>query len=213
MKSIGRYLFKLSKSSIGGFFVGFGFQYFSPLIPVRKLKFDQKCVVFPHVRPIAERHILVVPKRRIANLSTLFRPKNLDIRTAISQSLKGMMADNTLSKTGDSFLIANGKQYQDVMQVHFHYMTAKPGKPSLFDGAISKDEMLNDHETRFAATGGVVLKNETMETLLLDSDLGLLIDDLFKDDRIKAFSIFAHAKDFGNDQTVGINWSCEAVDQ
>jgi diadenosine tetraphosphate (Ap4A) HIT family hydrolase len=212
MKSLGRYLFNLSKTPIGGFFVGFGFQYFSSLIPVRKMELDPNCVVFPHVRPITENHILVIPKRRISTLSVLFRPQNLDMRTAISRSLTKLIKDDKLSKTGNCFLIANGKQYQDVMQVHFHYMTAQSGKPYMFDGTITKDVLLRERETRFAATGGAILDGETLETLLLDTDLSKLIDELFKDERIKAFSLFSHVKASGAGQTAGINWSCDPND-
>lgn len=213
MKFLGRYLFKLSKTPVGGFFVGFGFQFFSWLIPVKRMPSDPKCLVFPHVRPVAKNHILAVPKKRISNLSVLFHPENLEMRAAISKSLSQLMKDQNLSHAGDSFLIANGKEFQDVMQVHFHYMMAKSGKPYLFDGPTSIDDMMGQCEKRFASTGGVILQGETMDSLLMNTDFGQLIDKLFEDDRVKAFSLFAHSKNFGSEQTAGINWSCESADQ
>ena len=90
--------------------MGWLFAHVSFLLPVDRLRNTETLLAFHHPRPAYPVHILIVPKRRLANL--------LDLQTADADFLLELIA------TVQS-LITNGGPYQDIPQLHFHLISGE----------------------------------------------------------------------------------------
>jgi histidine triad (HIT) family protein len=85
----------------------------------RKFEYeDDKIVAFRSNKPVAEVHILIVPKKHISNFMEL-GDEILDMKN-VAQKL---INDNNL---GDGYrLCFNGGKYLEVMHVHLHLLAGK----------------------------------------------------------------------------------------
>jgi len=116
---IKNFLVKIARNPLSSFFTGNIFQYFSFLLPVKKLYEDKSIVVFYHPLPCWQFHCLVVPKKKIPSF------QELDLSTVtgcnlvkhIFHSLQRIASEKDLH---DYKIIVNGGSYQDVPQLHFH---------------------------------------------------------------------------------------------
>lgn len=133
---IGAALFRfsrwLSKHSITGKVIGWGFQYGSWLIPVRRLVDTNLVTAFPHPQPSFNNHVLVVPKRAIATFLDLLEQKNQRYLFALLETALALGVE--WGWDAYSFGV-NGGAYQDVRQVHFHLYQGQEHF-RVFDGEV-----------------------------------------------------------------------------
>ncbi len=70
--SLSTQLFKLAKTPLGDLIVGITFGTpLSKLLPVKGIKETDKVLAFWHPKPFWEKHILLVPKKSIKNITSL----------------------------------------------------------------------------------------------------------------------------------------------
>ena len=79
---------------------------------------DDNCVVFNSNAPVAEHHLLVVPKKHISTFIELD-----DSILAMTKVAQKVIADKNL-ESGYK-MIFNGGKYQEVMHVHWHILAGK----------------------------------------------------------------------------------------
>ncbi len=133
-------LVRIARNPLSSFFIGGIFQYFSFILPVKKLYEDKSIVVFYHPLPCWQFHCLAVPKRKISSFQKLDPSTNsrCNLVKDIFQSLQKIALEKELR---DYKIMVNGGSYQDVPQLHFHlgsgdleneqklrYKWQKPGK-------------------------------------------------------------------------------------
>jgi len=142
-------MFKIARSKISSLFIGSVFQYFSGLIPVKKIFVDEDIFVFNHPDPYWQLHILAVPKRAIPSLLEMnFNLKdNHDLILKLMSTLKNIAWDKKLVKFK---IIVNGGNYQDVPQLHFHLASGMPKgmqEPTYRWGLANKDCEINSYRS------------------------------------------------------------------
>lgn len=124
MKSkISKRLFSFAKSSVGDLIIGLAFEKFSSLIPVRKIKETDKVVAFWHPKPFYEKHILIVPKKRIKNLLSISN-SDMEYVDEIYKTVKEVVK-KLKWEDGGYTLLTNGGNRQEVNQLHFHLWSGK----------------------------------------------------------------------------------------
>jgi histidine triad (HIT) family protein len=116
-----RLLFRLARSPISRYFIGWVFTYMSWTIPVNRLHETPTLLAFYHPVPSHRIHILIVPKRMYASI-TAIKPDDAAFFADLLQTVAKLVADLVLEEPGYS-LICNGGAYQDVPQVHFHLIS------------------------------------------------------------------------------------------
>ena len=139
---IGTALFRfarwLSKHPMTGKVIGWGFQYGSWLIPVRRLVDTREVTAFPHPKPPFDAHVLVIPKRAIATFPDLLEQKNYLF--ALLDTAQTLIAE--WGWTAYSFGV-NGGIYQDLRQVHFHLYNGQEHF-RIFEGVVD-GSMIFEH--------------------------------------------------------------------
>ena len=119
LSSIRKPLFKLARSDISAFFIGFVFKYLSFLIPVKKIENGPLTLTFPHPHKFWEHHYLVVPKRKVPSLMSLDFTSERD-QELIHEIYQAAVRCAALTHLSDYTILVNGNSYQDVPQLHFH---------------------------------------------------------------------------------------------
>ena len=118
-------LFKIARSSLGGWMVGWMMEHLSNLLPVDRLFETPRLVAFRHPRPAYSIHILIVPKKAVHNLMDLESVGD-DFASLFMADLlacvRKIVADFDLEQSGYR-LIVNGGGYQDVPELHFHLVS------------------------------------------------------------------------------------------
>ena len=115
-------LFNICKAPFMGKFIGIVFQYFSWAIPVKKVYSSKEVIAFCHPKPSYKNHVVIVPKRAVANLQQLMEECFCEYFIRIWEAANAICA--THPEYQDSFvLVANGGKRQEVKQVHFHMFT------------------------------------------------------------------------------------------
>lgn len=112
-------LFSIAKTSLGSILVELGFT--TPLrkiIPVKKVFEDDLVFAFYHPKPFWEKHIVIVPKKKI---SVLDQAKESDFQVVghICKIAAKLVKDFKFEKMGYR-IITNGGKYQKVKYLHFH---------------------------------------------------------------------------------------------
>ena len=92
-------------------------------IPVKRLHETDTLLAFYHPRPSYAVHILLVPKKAIANLMDL-KPTDQALLTDIFCTTQKLVEELGLAETGYRLLV-NGGEYQDVPQLHFHLVSGE----------------------------------------------------------------------------------------
>lgn len=116
-KALRVFLFKIARSPIGHFIVGWVFAYASFLLPVKRLYETKTIIAFHHPKPSYQPiHILIIPKKIIRSVNALTA---VDGNTLIEivQTANHIAQQINLKHYQ---LIVNAGAYQDVMQLHFH---------------------------------------------------------------------------------------------
>jgi histidine triad (HIT) family protein len=101
--------------------IGQAFAHMSFAIPVHRLRETATLMAFHHPQPSYPVHILLVPKKAIANLAAL-TPADADFMVDLFATVQSLVAEFGLEKGGYR-LITNGGLYQAVPQLHFHLIS------------------------------------------------------------------------------------------
>lgn len=111
-------MFELAKSPLGDLIVGLAFGKFSKFLPVKIVKETDRVIAFWHPKPFWEKHILIVPKKAIKNLTSL-APEDVPYIEEVYKIAQEIVKEFGWDKT-DYFLLTNGGSRQEVNQLHFH---------------------------------------------------------------------------------------------
>ena len=115
-------LFYIAKSPFMGKFIGLAFQYFSLAIPVKKVYRSKDIVAFYHPKPSYKNHIVIVPKRAIANLQQMASEEFQEYFVKLWMAVKEIYTAHP-EYQGSFVLVVNGGRRQEISQVHFHMFT------------------------------------------------------------------------------------------
>jgi histidine triad (HIT) family protein len=118
-----RLLFRLARTPLAGYLVGLAFTYCSFAIPARRLRETATLVAFHHPRPSYPVHILIVPKKRLADVAILGEA-DVDFMRDLFAVTGSLVKELGLGPAGYR-LISNGGAYQDVKQLHFHLVAGE----------------------------------------------------------------------------------------
>lgn len=89
-------------------------------IPVSKVLENDLIFVFPSNQPAAETHLLILPKKHIANFMSV---KDLAVWEGMRQAAQQLIQEYNL---GSSYqLVFNGGSYQHVPHLHWHLLGGK----------------------------------------------------------------------------------------
>ncbi|NJM39812.1 MAG: HIT domain-containing protein [Anaerolineae bacterium] len=93
------------------------------VIPVHRLRETHTLIAFYHPKPSYAVHILLVPKRAVFSLMAL-APDDAAFLTDLMTTVQSLVRELNLELAGYR-LIANGGEYQDVPQLHFHLVSGQ----------------------------------------------------------------------------------------
>ncbi len=111
-----QFLFRLARSPIARFFIGWSFAHMTWLIPVDRLYESDKLIAFHHPVPSYRVHILIVPKRSIADLLAI-TPQDQEFVVEVFTTAQRLIRELNIVNYR---LITNGGEHQDVPLLHFH---------------------------------------------------------------------------------------------
>ncbi len=123
-----QFLFKIARSRLSAHFIGFAFQHFSALMPLKRHFENTLVIVFSHPKPCFDLNLLVVPKKRIPAFSSLQLDKPEDRLSALSifETARTTASQKSLSCFT---LMINGGRYQEVPQLHLHLIQGSKEDP------------------------------------------------------------------------------------
>ena len=116
-------LFSLARTKFARYLIGWIFAQMSFAIPVKRLHETDTLLAFYHPRPSYAVHILLVPKKAIANLMELKETDQAFLADVLWITQK-LVEELGLGETGYRLLV-NGGKYQDVPQLHFHLVSGE----------------------------------------------------------------------------------------
>lgn len=119
--SVQHFLFKVARSPIATFFIGWVFAHMSFAIPVNRLHETERLLAFYHPKPSYPLHILIVPKKAIPSLMHITEA-DAGFTADLMQTVQNLVTGLRLEARGYR-LIVNGGEYQDVPQLHFHLIS------------------------------------------------------------------------------------------
>jgi len=117
--SLSEQIFKLAKTPLGDLIVGVAFG--TPLInllPIKKIKINNKVIAFWHPKPFWQEHIVLVPRKPIKSLTSISED-DLKYIAEIYKVIQEIVIELKWDKSGYSVLI-NGGNRQEINQIHFH---------------------------------------------------------------------------------------------
>ena len=120
---LARLLFPLARSRGLGWLVGQLFTSMSFLLPVSRLRETKTVLAFYHPRPAYPFHVLLVPKRPLANLNDI-TAQEADFLVELFQVVQSLVQEFGLEGRGYR-LVCNGGQNQDVPHLHFHLIAGE----------------------------------------------------------------------------------------
>jgi histidine triad (HIT) family protein len=112
-----------ARSRRAGSLIAWMLAHMSFLIPVQRLRETSTLVAFYHPQPNYPVHILIVPKRAISNLLEI-TPADEPFLVDLFACVRELVLELHLDKQGYR-LVANGGEYQDIPQLHFHLICKK----------------------------------------------------------------------------------------
>lgn len=116
---------KIAGSQLGGRIFAWIFSYMSFIIPVKRLRETGNLLAFRHPSPSYPVHILIVPKKKIADLFEL-EEEDSSFLVEVFRTTQSLVEELGLSESGYR-LILNGGKYQDYPHLHFHLISNKQG--------------------------------------------------------------------------------------
>lgn len=94
-------------------------------IPSNKVYEDEDILCFKDINPVAPIHILVIPKKHIANLLDI-KKEDEDLIVKIYEIINKLAKDLEFEKDGFRVITNCGKDAgQEVMHLHFHVLAGK----------------------------------------------------------------------------------------
>lgn len=91
------------------------------LIPAERIFETDQLIAFFHPRPVYPTHILIVPRRAVADLLGL-DPNDGALLGELLALVQKLIVDMDLDKSGYRIII-NGGEYQEFPQLHFHLVS------------------------------------------------------------------------------------------
>lgn len=118
-------LFRMAQRPFAGRLVGMIFQYASWALPVRKVYSSKEIVAFCHPQPCYDHHVIVTPKKAVADLLVFATEPCCRYATNLWDAVWDVSRKHLIDHS--SFvLVANGGSRQKIPQVHFHLFTDHP---------------------------------------------------------------------------------------
>lgn len=121
-------LFKIARSRLSAHFIGFAFEHFSALMPLKRHFENASVIVFSHPKPCFDLHLLIVPKKHIPAFSSLQldKPEDQQFALSIFDAARKTASQKSLSCFT---LMINGGRYQEVPQLHLHLIQGSKEDP------------------------------------------------------------------------------------
>lgn len=88
--------------------------------PAEVVAENESVMAFKNIKPVADTHILIVPKSHIENFVD---PQTLDVITGMTKMVHQIVADKKME--GAYKLIFNGGKYQAVPHLHWHLLAGE----------------------------------------------------------------------------------------
>lgn len=123
--SIQQFLFKVARSPVATFFIGWMFAHMSFVIPVNRLRETECLLAFYHPQPSYPLHILIVPKKAIPSLMHI-TTADAGFTADLIQTVQSLVTESQLEARGYRLMV-NGGEYQDVPQLHYHLISEHDG--------------------------------------------------------------------------------------
>ena len=102
-------------------------------IPSEKVYEDHEIMAFKDINPAAPIHILVIPKKHIANLLEVSEEDSYLI-SKIFQTINKLAKDFEIEESGFRVIANCGKDSgQEVMHIHFHLLAGKKMGPKIVE--------------------------------------------------------------------------------
>lgn len=121
-------LLRLARSPVAGWLIAFILAHAAFLLPAERLYETRSLLAFYHPQPSYAVHILLVPRRRLPDL-TAIGAADAEFLQDLFAAVRHLVATLDLEQGGYR-LIANGGAYQDVPHLHFHLVSnAAAGSP------------------------------------------------------------------------------------
>jgi histidine triad (HIT) family protein len=112
----------LVKTRGGRYWLSWMLTHMNYTIPVHRLLDTETLVAFRHPNPDYPVHILLVPKKPIANLLEL-TPADQDFMIDLFRCVRELVQEHGLEQAGYR-LIVNGGSYQEFPYLHFHLISS-----------------------------------------------------------------------------------------
>jgi len=117
-------LFRVARSDTTGYFVRYAFENLTFLMPLDRVVNTPKTIVFHHLIPQWQQHLLAVPKKSIRSFTSL-NLNNLIYVEYLKDLLKATQQAAYKQKLESFAILLNGGRYQDVPQFHLHLISGK----------------------------------------------------------------------------------------
>jgi len=118
---LSQFLFKIARNPLAAPLIRWSFTHMTDFMPIDKLRDTDQVMAFYHPKPSYQTHILIVPKKAIANLTELVL-EDYPYVEAVLQVAQELVSELGLAERGYR-LIVNGGAYQDIPQLHFHLVS------------------------------------------------------------------------------------------
>jgi diadenosine tetraphosphate (Ap4A) HIT family hydrolase len=116
-------LISFARSKFAHYWIGWFFTHMSFALPVNRLFDTNTLVAFYHPHPSYHVHVLLVPKKAIANLAELDSSDDIFLAD-VFRTVQILVKELKLNEAGYRLLV-NGGAYQDVPQLHFHLISGE----------------------------------------------------------------------------------------
>lgn len=121
LEILSRWAFRLASPLARWLRIGWIFEHWGSLLPVKRLSETDRLLAFYHPRPAYPLHILIVPKRSIPGLEAL-SPADNQLLIEVIQMARQLATQLGFNQDGWS-LVINAGDYQTISQLHFHLIS------------------------------------------------------------------------------------------
>ena len=128
---MGKFLYSIAKTCVGGLILHWIFAYFSFIIPGKRLAERDSVLAFHHPSPSYPLHILIVPKSKLRSLVDLPSKDHL-FEVELFSLVNELVKMFNLESKGYR-LIINGGKAQEVAHLHFHLISDDLGDEAIKD--------------------------------------------------------------------------------